>query len=319
MVDEGKVDLHEDINTYLPEIEKSGITIHHLLSHTSGICYINGGPHFRRMKKYQKARGDHRWTNEDVLSYFKDAKPKTRNEPGEEHRYSNVSFTILASLIERISGLKYKDYLQKYIFEPSNMVNSSVYLPNDTDTNPEKVVSYKLKSKELKEVSVYYRYKENGELKSSNDMYGDKYIISTVEDMNRFNKALLSGKIMRLALVEKMKTPVLLNIGRPSYDNYGYGIYQTQRTDSLSYQHGGNIAGFEAMNIFNDKGDQVILLMNLNFSERYYLYHQLLQFINGTKSENLFERVDKKKMKRNKKMKILFEKKYKINYAPLYE
>lgn len=319
LVDEGKVNLHEDINTYLPEIEKSGITIHHLLSHKSGICYINGGPHFRRMKKYQKARGDHRWTNEDVLAYFKDSKPKVRKEPGEEHRYSNVSFTILASLIERMSGLKYKDYLQQYIFEPSNMVNSSVYLPNDTDTNPEKVVSYRLKSKELKEVPVYYSYDKNGELIYSTDMYGDKYILSTVEDMQRFNKALLSGKIISLALVEKMKTPVLLNDGKPSYNNYGYGIYQTQWTDSLSYQHGGNIAGFEAMNLFDEKGNQVILLMNLNFSERYYLYHQLLRFINGSKSKNLYERVDEKHKKRNKKMKNLFEEKYKINYAPLYE
>ena len=303
LVEEGKVNLHEDINTYLPEIEKSGITIHHLLSHTSGICYINGGPHFRKMMKYQRKRGDKRWTNDDVLKYFEEYKPKVRKEVGEEHLYSNISFSILASLIERLSGKPYKEYLDENIFTPLRMNNSYLYLPNDYNDNPEKVLSYRLKGSRLKYTPVYYEYKKNGELKYSDDIYGDKYIISNVEDMQKFNQALVDYKIISKPFVDSMIRPVLLNSGKPHYDNYGYGLYQTTSVDTLFYQHGGNIAAFEALNLFDFEGTQIVLLMNLDFGERYLIYNQILEIFNEKRNKDWFSLKSKRSIKKTDKMK----------------
>ena len=319
LVDKGLINLHEDIHTYIPEIEKTGITIHHLLSHSSGISYINGGNHFRKMKKYQRERGGNRWVNEDVLSYFKEFKPKQRAIPGEEHSYSNISFTILGSLIERLSGKKYSEYLSENIFKPCNMNNSFLYLPNDTNDNPEKVLSYRLKKGKFKYIPVYYKYKKNGDLKYSDDFYGDKYICSTVEDMNHFNTALLNGKLISNELLEKMKTPVLLNNGKPSHDLYGYGLSQIEFNDSMYYDHGGYIAAFEAINMFSDSGLQIVLLMNIETGEYFELYYALMSILQNKGELKMYGPNSTVMTKNKEKFQPIFEKTHKINYKLLYE
>lgn len=319
LVQEGKVDLDEDINTYLPEIDKSGITIHHLLSHTSGICYINGGPHFRKMKKYQKERGDRRWTNDDVLKYFQEFKPESRKEVGEEYRYSNISFSILASLIERLSGDNYGDYLKKNIFNPLTMKNSLLYLPKKNNDSSEKVLSYRPNGKCYKHIPVYYKYKKSGELKFSDDIYGDKYIMSTVEDMSKFNDALLGGEIINKSLLKKMFTPVLLNSGKAYHNNYGYGISQNDWSDSLYYQHGGYLAAFETINLFNTKGTQIVILSNIENGEYYALYESVLDILESKVMLKNYKNKNDLMTKKKEKFLPVFEGEYKINYHPLYE
>jgi len=314
LVEQGKINLHEDINTYIPEIERRGMTIHHLLSHTSGIAYINGGKHFIKITKEIRKNSDSefgiRITNEDILAYFKNHQPEPRNKVGEKFFYSNVSYTILASLIEKVSGQKYADYLKQNIFSPLNMENTKLYLPEDLEiNNTEKVKSYSIKKGKLKDGYLYYYYNNKGKLAFSNDTYGDKYILSTVEDLYKFNLALINNKLVTKKSFKLMTTPV----SETKTKNYGYGIYNDNSISKNNHVHTGGIADFSALNYFEDNGNQIIFLTNVNSSSFFFLYHALVHLIH--EEENKI-----KEIKRNKseiEYEKLFEKQYKIKYEPL--
>jgi CubicO group peptidase (beta-lactamase class C family) len=320
LVDEGKVSLEHDVHDYLPEITKTGITIHHLLSHTSGIAAINGGGHFDKIGSYLEEREEYRFTNADVLRYFKEYQPEPLAEPGAKYSYSNVSYTILASIVERISGMKYADYLEKNIFIPCKMESSFLYLPNTKNNNPEKVFSYLRTEEEgYKREEVYYKYDDQGELLYSNDIYGDKYICSTVEDMNLFNKALLDGQLLQLSTVEKMLTPVLLNNGKPTADKQGYGIYQNTRTDRFFYEHSGAIGAYEVLNMFDLKGTQIILMLNIENGEFFRIASAVEDILENKKEQKTYKGRKEKLPKAKSAFLPVFNQKYKINYTPLYD
>lgn len=98
---------------------------------------------------------------------------------------------------------------------------------------------------------------------------------------------------------------------------YGYGIYQYEQALGVLYQHGGALAAFRARNMFDLKGNQFILLMNTNSNEYWRLHHAILRLIGkeNERSEPSKGQLTKKEVK----FEPVFNQKYKINYAPLYD
>ena len=133
LVDEGKLNLDEPITTYLPELKDmkvsrvsrenwqvtervtQPITLRQLLTHTSGMSWVAG---------VQERAG-----KIDVLpfslSLYVTAMTPLIAEPGEKFSYSNQSINIAATIVERISGITYADFLLKRIFEPLGMTNTT--------------------------------------------------------------------------------------------------------------------------------------------------------------------------------------------------
>ncbi len=118
---EGKLSFDDEMREYIPELTHyKGITIQHLLAHTSGL------PDYMSLL-------DNEWdktkiaTNEDVITLFQKIKPKTYYQPNEVFEYSNTGYVFLASIIERLSGQSFKNYLQSKIFYPLNMNNTHIY------------------------------------------------------------------------------------------------------------------------------------------------------------------------------------------------
>ena len=311
LVEQGKVDLHEDINTYLPEIEKTGITVYHLLSHTSGIAYINGGGgHFNKIMKIAKDLGAIRYSNKHVLMYFEKYKPKPRFAPGNKFKYSNIGYTILASLIERVSKVGYGEYLKQNIFDPLDMKNSFLFIPaiEEKDNILPRAFSYVFGEK-LDKAYAYYQYDEHGKIVLSNTMYGDKAVYSTVEDMEKFNTGFLNGELLLDKYVKLICTPVKVNSGKVNSGNYGLGIFVIRKSSNglTEFSHTGGIAYFATINMIV-KGTYQIILLQSSPQNPYELSYACYDALEGKK------RSPTKQSKKGRKKVEIFNKKYKIHY-----
>lgn len=152
-VEEGKVDLDEEINTYLPfkvfhpKYPNEPITLRHLSSHTSG---INDGEVYERSYLLKDQDADLSYLPKDAQEYFNSLKGNqkmdesvfleqmltkngafynkknfTKKAPGARYHYSNVGATLAGYIIENAVGVKYEDYVRQVIFEPLGMTETS--------------------------------------------------------------------------------------------------------------------------------------------------------------------------------------------------
>jgi hypothetical protein len=128
LVEQGKIDLDAPIGTYLDNIpeDKAGITIHQLLTHTSGLAEMFTSPLYP----------EYRDKTDTVLGFFPlfmDA--PLQAEPGTQHQYSNSNFVTLGAIIEAVSGQDYFEYLHEHIFVPAGMTRTGYYERDTTVEN----------------------------------------------------------------------------------------------------------------------------------------------------------------------------------------
>jgi CubicO group peptidase (beta-lactamase class C family) len=256
LVAEKKLDLNVPISTYLPDYPKQNadkITIHHLLTHTSGTPEFDEFIYF-----YDIERNRHR--PEELLSIF--AEGELQFTPGEEYAYSNTGYVILGVIIEKISGKSYAKALQDNIFTPLEMLNSG-YDNNRTI----------LKNR----ASGYYTTYGRGNYINANylDMtipYAAGSIYSTVEDLYIWDQALYTDK-----LLPKKYRDLLYGKYIPARSRYyGYGWFiadmQVGNTNEKvqTVSHGGGMDGFRTMitRIPSSKSS-IIILSNAEKSPRY--------------------------------------------------
>lgn len=216
--EQGKLDVEDTITKYIPDYPKGNIiTLHHLLTHTSGIPNLTDFPEHRKTIMIPSPV-------EKTILRFKD-KP-LEFAPGEKFKYCNSGWLLLGYIIEKVSGKTYEDYLEEYIFGPLNMTNSG----------------YDHHSTIMKNRASGYHITKEGPVNAPYiDMsipHAGGALYSTVEDMLLWDQSLYTEKILTTASLEKMFTPFK--------GNYGYGW----RIDSIyghkRIHHGGSIFGFQA-------------------------------------------------------------------------
>jgi CubicO group peptidase (beta-lactamase class C family) len=151
-----------------------------------------------------------------------------RFKPGEQFGYSNAGYSMLAAVIEKISGQSYEEFMNENIFTPAGM----------------KFTGYRMPEWDKKVVAHWYRgEKDNGTPLEKDYPYwhyiGNGGILSTTEDMYRWHQALLADKVLSAAVKKKMFTPFL--------NEYGYGWDIIQREMGTLIQHdGGSMLGCSA-------------------------------------------------------------------------
>ncbi|PYR53376.1 MAG: hypothetical protein DMF91_28360, partial [Acidobacteria bacterium] len=120
--EKGLLSVNDPITKHLPDYPKigDGITIHHLLTHTSGIPSYTGVPEYQKNMRVA-------FTTAQMIDGFKD-KP-LEFTPGEKFKYDNSGYFLLGAIIEKISGQAYDQYLQTHIFDPLGMKDSGYDRP----------------------------------------------------------------------------------------------------------------------------------------------------------------------------------------------
>lgn len=244
LLEEEKLALIDEITKYLPDYPTHGktITIHHLLNHTSGIKSYTGMRDFRT-----KARTD--MTPVELIDFFKNEPMDF--DPGEAYRYNNSAYIILGHIIEVVSGMSYADFVETRIFDKLGMKNSY----------------YGSKTKLIKNRAYGYQPSEDGynnaEYLSMTLPYAGGSLMSCVDDMLLWQRALHNNTLISEKSTNLAFTNYSLNNGKPI--NYGYGFSVDEINGIPTIEHGGGIFGYETYGVYVPQEDvYVIVLSNRN-------------------------------------------------------
>ncbi len=237
--EQGALSVDDPICTYIddcPEIWQS-ITIHHLLTHTSGI------PSFTKLSDYSRLRPLPS-NGEITLQRFIDL--PLDFEPGTEFYYSNSGYIVLGLIIEEVSGQSYRYFLKDTFFEPLGMENT------DTDSNT-RVVPYRAEG--------YISSSRKADFIDMSIPYAAGSLYSSVEDLYIWDQALYGGDVVTSETWDAM-----LAAAYPIPDSgvqYGYGLIIDTASEHPTIAHGGGIEGFVSQMIhYTDDNTTVIILSN---------------------------------------------------------
>lgn len=242
LIEEGKLSFNDYISKYIPEypLEKGNkITIHNLLSHTSGIPEYFNLPQMESLS-FKDNKPD------DFIKNF--CNLELEFEPGTQLKYSNSGYFLLGKIIENITGKSYKQVITEKIFKPLAMSNSGVL--NEIDIFEKKAYGYTKEGDTLK-VAPFL---------NASGAFSAGYIYSTVEDLFKWQLALQSNTLLKKESLDKMLT---LNFSRYGY---GFGILNLamkNEENKTLYGHEGMINGFRSLiHIFREDNSSIILLDN---------------------------------------------------------
>ncbi len=239
----GKLSVFERIGRYIENVppDKTGITIHHLLTHTSGLL------------EYHDTKGDfEEMTREEAIRRI--LAQKLKFKPGEGNEYSNSGYTLLAAVIEKVSGLSYQGFLKKAIFGPSGMSSAGFYRDQSWT---EKDVAVGYGDRELGEVNSPLAWPRIGWA-----LIGNGGLVMSAEDLYHFHLALQGEKTLSAAAKEKAFTPHWEL--RPSGgEGYGWVVSLTKTNKRVARHGGANDFGFRAAFFrFLDSDGVIIILSN---------------------------------------------------------
>ncbi|MHC0439105.1 serine hydrolase [Flavobacterium sp. 3-210] len=266
LAEEGKIKLDVPITTYLPDYPKENgdkITIHNLLTHTSGIPNYTASPNFLKDKSRNPAKP------EEFVKTFSSL--PLEFTPGEKFNYSNSGYFLLGYIIEKITGKTYEQYLQEVILTPLKMTNtgfdhSEIIIKN-------RAAGYEKEGKILSNASFI-------------DMsipYAAGSLYSTVEDLYLWDQALYTNKLLSEKSMELLFKPYI-KAWDGSY-GYGWGVEEVTIGDKKLkiIEHGGGINGFNTI-ISRIPADKILVVLlnntggtvlgEMNNSIRAILYKQ---------------------------------------------
>ena len=248
---EGKLDYDQKVSSILNDFPHDNITIKHLLQHTSGIAdYIKiiNQDYVPQNSTKRDILG-----NDEILDIFYNSNPKLKFKPGEKYEYSNTGYLVLASIVEEVSKQHFREFLKENIFDPLNMNNTLLYSYKegyDSDM-PNRVFGYSLnEEKDGYELNDYHVV---------NDVRGDGGIYSTINDLFKWNMALLDYKVVPKRLLDEAWIAGTLNNGEDF--GYGYGWVIGDSSKPKSVFHSGGWVGFVTYlyNEIDTKSGYVIL------------------------------------------------------------
>jgi len=242
LVEQGKIKLDAKLSDYLPDYRKDTgekVTIHHLLTHTSGIPSYTSQPGF-----FQNVSRNPYKVDEFVKKY---ASGNLEFEPGSKYTYNNSGYFLLGAIIERVTGKPYEQVLKQNIFDPLGMKNTG-YDHHDT-LIPKRASGYS------KTPDGY----TNAAYLDMSIPYAAGSLYSTVEDLYLWDQALYTDKVLSAQSKALMYKPFL--------ENYAYGWAITNASFKQNDQpvpmisHDGGINGFSTtiMRFPNEKNLVVML------------------------------------------------------------
>ncbi|HKY05709.1 MAG TPA: serine hydrolase domain-containing protein, partial [Blastocatellia bacterium] len=184
--DRGKLRVEDRVARFIPDFPNGDrVTIHHLLTHTSGIVDYLRFPNFAELSK-------RRYKTADVLPLFRD-KPLAFN-PGERSSYSNSNYVLLAHIIETVAGTSYVDFLRRNFFTPLGM----------KDTGEPGLSNQSVINLASGYTPVGLRDFETARYFDRSILTGAGSLYSTTEDLNRWVEGLFAGRVLKKSSVELM-------------------------------------------------------------------------------------------------------------------
>lgn len=279
LAEQGKIDLQANVSTYLPNYPKASgekITIHHLLTHTSGI------PNYTSFRNFMRGHSRDFYTPDEFVRMFADS--TLEFVPGEKFAYSNSGYFLLGVIIEKVSGTSYEQLLQENILTPLKMEDTGydhfgTILPNRASGYEKRGEAY-----------------VNADYLDMSIPYAAGSLYSTVEDLFIWDQALYTDQLLSAEFMDLMFKPYL--------DGYAYGwgvgieVIGKNNDSLLVIRHGGGINGFNTLisRVPADKNTVILLnntggaaLSNMNVAISSILYEQPYELPKRSAAELLLE------------------------------
>lgn len=233
--EKGKIRYDDPIRQFFPQLPEfmNPVTIKHLLHHTSGLATFDDFPDM---------------TEKDVLDILL-KQEALKFAPGQQFEYCTAGYTLLGMIIQKVTGQSLHEFLTATIFKPLGMTSTSV---NEiANRHQHRAIGYNL-----------YGTPNNYDT----FIGGSASVISTVEDLFKWDRALYAAKIINQATLAEAFTPSPISREDPVYGqvNYGFGWWIGQHNNGKNVFHNGSFGGFAAyMERFLAEENTIIFISNL--------------------------------------------------------
>lgn len=259
LMDKGKLKLTDSLRQYFPELPYSNITIYHMLTHTSGL------PDYMEvvMEKWDKSKVAF---NNDVIQILAKEKLPVIFKPGEKWEYSNTAYMILASIVEKVSGQSFKDYMAANVFRPLVMTNTRIYNTRRSlkDTIPNYAFGYIYNDSLMKYILPDNDPNQNFVI-YMDGIQGDGIVNSTTGDLLKWDRAVKNHTLLAESTQKEMlKGQSLSDTLNQSYYGFGVGISKTDLGNLIS--HSGGWPGYTTFLARNPDNDQTYIVLSNNNS-----------------------------------------------------
>ena len=273
--EQGKLAVTDSLPQYFEGVpqDKRSITLHQLLTHTSGISDLDNA-------------GDYDAIERDEFMRRILAQPLS-SPPGTQYEYSNAGYSILGAIIEKVTGASYETFVRERLFLPQGMKETGYVLPKWDFKRVAKGYAHDgpwgtILEKPFAADGPYWVLRANGG------------IHSTPPDMIRWGYALLDGKVLSAASMKSYWTPHVSETG-DSWYGYGWSIQKLSDGSPLITHNGGNGIYFADMAII--PGQHIVAFLQTNVADTFPLAEGLLQsiearLIEGTPYPSVPEMID---------------------------
>jgi CubicO group peptidase (beta-lactamase class C family) len=241
LVDQGKLAFTDTVGKILLDYPNKAVaervTLHHLLTHTSGM-----GDYFSQ-EYFQGSKDRWRRVADYAPLYVNNA---LEFQPGDEWRYSNAGFMLLGAIVEKVSGQDYFTYVRENVYKPAGMANTDAY-EMDRDT-PNLAIGYTTNSPQgpmppgQRQNNLYLHVVKGGPAGGG---------FSTVEDLQKFAAALLENKLLSAKMTETVISGKVQSGFLDPNERYGYGFDDNRTEGAHVVGHSGGFAGINSdLNIY---------------------------------------------------------------------
>lgn len=243
LVSEGKLTLDTPVSQLLEGFPKyaTGVHVRHLLTHTSGLWdYEDFVPDTQATQVHDA----------DVLSLLRTRTDSAYFPPGTAWRYSNTGYALLALIVEKVSGMRFADFLKARIFDVVGM-SKTVAFEDGRSTVSRRAFGY----------TTHGDTVTRSDQSSTSAVLGDGGIYSSVDDLAKWEAAIRTGALVDSAAWKSIFTPFALSDGSSS--DYGFGWFIDDFKGHRRYRHHGETRGFtNSIMRFPDDSLTIVILTN---------------------------------------------------------
>jgi CubicO group peptidase (beta-lactamase class C family) len=257
--DQGKLNLTDSLRQYFPELPYSNITLWHMLTHTSGLPDYES----TMIEKWDRSKIAF---NSDMIAFLAKEKIASVFEPGKKWEYSNTAYAILASIIEKVSGQSFGDFMKQNIFQPLGMTHTRIY--NTRRSLKDTIANYAYGFVYNDSLKKYFLPDSIADLKYViylDGLQGDGVVNSTTEDLLKWDRAIKHHTLLK----EETQNEMLK--GQSIEDTiknirYGYGVFLEKNELGNIISHSGGWPGYATFLARNTDNDQTIIVLSNNNS-----------------------------------------------------
>lgn len=272
--DKGILSLSDSLGKLLPQLPYHNVTVKQLLTHTSGMP--DG---YELVEKYF----DHNKiaSNDDLLQLLATIQPALYFKPGEDLMYSGTGFNLLASIIEKLSGESYRDYMNEKVFKPLGMSHTMVAnFPRPAGKILNSANGFIYNDSLKKYIPADSKYIDWATYFSG--ITGEGMIVTTAEDLLKWDQALLNNALLSSATQHEMLTIQAEKKTFP-FVQFGFGMRVGENQLGNYYFHNGWFPGYKSMHIHYVASDITVIVLSNNESQSEFIADGLATIASGKK------------------------------------